>query len=323
MGGKILAAVIAGRLQGWTWPERWLVVGLTTPQAAATLAATYVGLSLGLYGDDVVNAVLVVVVVSLVVSTAITTYAAARVPTPVSERAPVGRRVLVGLPDASGPLLRIASLLAEADSGTVQIVRVHLGGSDTLGESQQLTNLAAETVEELGGEASSAVRLDLSVTSALRAAASELEVSAVLVQGMLPLRLGGGFHSPVASGLSVRCPAPVLVVHPGAAPVARILCRVGDDDEAGQSGLAQAVARRLAAAADVSLVSLTGAAPGPVTSGDVVVLTAAFARSPAGRELVTGVTDASGWVVVTTEARLGGSATLLRGGLVGSEVGGA
>ena len=42
---------------------------LTTPQAAATLAATTVGFEIGLFDESVVNAVLVLILVSMIVST--------------------------------------------------------------------------------------------------------------------------------------------------------------------------------------------------------------------------------------------------------------
>ena len=45
------------------------MLGLTIPQAAATLAATVVGFNIGLFDQSVVNAVLVLILVSIVVAT--------------------------------------------------------------------------------------------------------------------------------------------------------------------------------------------------------------------------------------------------------------
>src|SRR4029077_2401627 len=47
LGGKALAAVIAGRAFKFTWPEVGVMSGLSGPQAAATLATTLVGAKLG------------------------------------------------------------------------------------------------------------------------------------------------------------------------------------------------------------------------------------------------------------------------------------
>src|SRR6185436_17283440 len=72
MGGKIIAALLTRPLLGATPAEASVVYGLTTPQAAATLAATTVGFQIGLFSESVVNAVLVLVLVSVIVATLVT-----------------------------------------------------------------------------------------------------------------------------------------------------------------------------------------------------------------------------------------------------------
>ncbi len=59
LGGKALAAVIAGRVFHFTWPEIGVMSGLSGSQAAATLATTLVGTRLGVFDERTVNAVLV------------------------------------------------------------------------------------------------------------------------------------------------------------------------------------------------------------------------------------------------------------------------
>ena len=71
LGGKALAAVIAGRTFRFTWPEVGVMSGLSGSQAAATLATTLVGAKLGLFDKQTINAVLVVILASLVVTPAL------------------------------------------------------------------------------------------------------------------------------------------------------------------------------------------------------------------------------------------------------------
>jgi Kef-type K+ transport system membrane component KefB len=68
LGGKAVAALAAKPVLGFTWPQAGVLFVLTAPQAAATLAATMVGFDLGLFGTRVVNAVLVVILVSVVLA---------------------------------------------------------------------------------------------------------------------------------------------------------------------------------------------------------------------------------------------------------------
>jgi Kef-type K+ transport system membrane component KefB len=68
-GGKLIGSWLARPLLGASPAESWLMWALTTPQAAATLAATSVGFEIGLFDESVVNAVLVLILVSMIVST--------------------------------------------------------------------------------------------------------------------------------------------------------------------------------------------------------------------------------------------------------------
>jgi hypothetical protein len=71
------------------------MTSVSVPQAAATLAATIVGLEAGLYGEDVVNAVMVVVAVSLILTSIGTTPFAPRIRPPREEHRRVAEAVLL------------------------------------------------------------------------------------------------------------------------------------------------------------------------------------------------------------------------------------
>jgi Kef-type K+ transport system membrane component KefB/mannitol/fructose-specific phosphotransferase system IIA component (Ntr-type) len=62
--GKFGGAWIAQRVFGYSTAEGVLMFGLSVPQAAATLAVTFVGLEIGLFDEAVVNAVIVMILVT-------------------------------------------------------------------------------------------------------------------------------------------------------------------------------------------------------------------------------------------------------------------
>ncbi|MWV39223.1 cation:proton antiporter [Natrialba sp. INN-245] len=72
------AAWIVSRIQGYTANERAVIFGLSTGQAAAALAITLVGYDAGLFGDSVLNAVVLMLLVTALVSPWITERAATR-----------------------------------------------------------------------------------------------------------------------------------------------------------------------------------------------------------------------------------------------------
>jgi Kef-type K+ transport system membrane component KefB len=122
IGGKTLASGVARVGLGFSPPEALLMLGLTVPQAAATLAATVIGFNIGLFDQSVVNAVLVLILVSIVAATLIVDRAKVRVPAPSTATQALGKRVLVALDDAhQAPLgFAIGARIAAPDSGVVR-----------------------------------------------------------------------------------------------------------------------------------------------------------------------------------------------------------
>jgi Kef-type K+ transport system membrane component KefB len=123
LGGKAIACWTAGTWLGFSRPQRAAMYVLTAPQAAATLAVTLVGFEIGLFGTTVVNAVLVLILVSIVASALLTEKVIQWLP--ARRGAPrLGAKVLVLTP-ATGPsdaAIRAATLLSRPDGGHSDLV---------------------------------------------------------------------------------------------------------------------------------------------------------------------------------------------------------
>jgi len=65
--GKFMGAWSTKLLFGYNRDEGLTIYGLSVPQAAATLAVTFVGLEIGLFGEEMVNAVILMIVVTVFV----------------------------------------------------------------------------------------------------------------------------------------------------------------------------------------------------------------------------------------------------------------
>ena len=122
IGGKGLAVVIAKRPLHLTGNETLLMLGLTIPQAAATLAATVVGFNIGLFDQSVVNAVLVLILVSILLATLTIDRVKAVVPVPDMKDRGIGKHVLVALEDSHQAKVgfAIGSSVAGPDGGIVR-----------------------------------------------------------------------------------------------------------------------------------------------------------------------------------------------------------
>ncbi len=124
LGGKMIAAQLTRPLYHATPAQALLTFSLTTPQAAATLASTTVGYQIGLFGESVVNAVLILIFASILVATLVAESQVKKVERPGrAVRAP-GERVLVTVVDidAAPNVLQMAHELAADEGGVVESV---------------------------------------------------------------------------------------------------------------------------------------------------------------------------------------------------------
>jgi Kef-type K+ transport system membrane component KefB/mannitol/fructose-specific phosphotransferase system IIA component (Ntr-type) len=120
--GKFAGAWGAKMAFGYSRDEGLAMFGLSSPQAAATLAVTFVGLEIGLFGEAVVNAVIVMIVVTVFLGPwLVERYG--RAVALQEERRPYDpreapRRILIPIanPATADALLDIAFLLREKNS---------------------------------------------------------------------------------------------------------------------------------------------------------------------------------------------------------------
>jgi Kef-type K+ transport system membrane component KefB len=119
LGGKAIACWLAGSLLKFSRPERAAMYVLTAPQAAATLAVTLIGFEIGLFGTTVVNAVLVLILVSIVAAALLTEKVIEWMPARAAGTPPLGAKILV-ITSSTGPTdaaVRASTLLARPDGG--------------------------------------------------------------------------------------------------------------------------------------------------------------------------------------------------------------
>lgn len=170
LGGKAMAAAVAGRGFRFGGAQVGVMFSLTVAQAAATLAAVSVGTSIGLVGDDVLNATIVVVIVSLIAASVTASRFAPRVPAAVEEKA-LGAAVVVPVDEAEAAarVVGLARRIAEPDGGVVLPIHVL---EDARGE--QAAAAARRTAREI----------DAAVRGVGLEAEPSLVVARSLVQGV-------------------------------------------------------------------------------------------------------------------------------------------
>jgi Kef-type K+ transport system membrane component KefB len=204
--GKAIACWVAGARLGFTRAERVAMYVLTAPQAAATLAVTLIGFEIGLFGTTVVNAVLVLILVSIVGSALLTERVKAWIPAQLGVRR-LGARVLVVSP-ASGPsdaAVRAATLVARPDGGHSDLLIARSASEEPLERAE--LRAVEKRVARLGFDGHIRTEVDdlpHAVSKALLAAEHSLvivdEPSFESVPGSIPLLVVGPQVSLVFDG---------------------------------------------------------------------------------------------------------------------------
>ncbi|HMK11374.1 MAG TPA: cation:proton antiporter [Acidimicrobiales bacterium] len=171
IGGKAIAAMLCRPVFRYSWNEVGSVFALSVNQAAATLAATFVGYEIGLFGTTVVNAVLIVIVISVILGSVSAARFAPRLPVPPIDTSRLGRRVMVVIDEQSDSVVetQLASWLADADAGHVVPLLVHLAWDGPVDESR--VEALDESLAGRGFDTKVIVRVDRSESDAVANAA--------------------------------------------------------------------------------------------------------------------------------------------------------
>jgi Kef-type K+ transport system membrane component KefB len=228
--GKATAAWLTGRLFDLGQAEVGLLFSMSVAQAAATLAATVIGYDVGLYGEDVVNAVMVVVAVSLILTSVGTNRFAPAIPPPVGERRRAGETVLVPvLDDLDGlqDVLRLGGDLAAPAGGFVQpLVPVTSARGSDIDAGREKRSEVDRLLRQLGGDAETMLRVNRSVSTGLHQAAIEIDASLLLLGWPGPddlrARIVGATYSEIVAATSV--PVAIAALHPRPVSGRVVLC---------------------------------------------------------------------------------------------------
>ncbi len=320
LGTKWLAAWAAARLFRFDPSRRSVMFALSGAQAAATLAATIVAFDLGLFGEQVVNAVLMVVLVTVVVTSWTANRSAPRVERDGGVPARLGRAVIVPVanPEAAPNLIRLAVRVARADGGHVVPLHVVTSpGSEEVSKGRQLMAEVEAMVRRLGAEVDGIVRVDTSVASAVVHTVAESDGSLVLVGWKVESKARDRLLGTILDDMVGHAQAPVAAAWLPRPEFDRVLLDLGDlgggsPDAVVATGLAVALAKASApglvkAAENVAIPAgwMATAAPWDalLRPGDLLVAAGSL-RAATVRQLIGDHPDV-GIVVVTSAARTG------------------
>jgi Kef-type K+ transport system membrane component KefB len=187
---KWLAAQSTRLLFGYSADQAWMLFGLTVPQAAATLAAVLIGYSVGIFGDEVLNgAILMILVTCLAGPLVVERYGrrvALRVERAAFEPSRAPERILVPLanPETAPMLMDVAFMVRNPKSSQpifpLAIVRDEPDVQAGVAAGEKLLVHAVVHAAAAAVPATPMVRVDRNVASGILRAVRERMISTII-----------------------------------------------------------------------------------------------------------------------------------------------
>lgn len=218
---KVVAAVGVAAIKGYSRNATGVLVGLSVGQAAAALAITLLGFEAGVFAAEVLNAVVVMILVSAIVSPWVTERYGRRLATEgeaaTSPPEPYDPRILLPLTQAAELQRRLLDL-AFALKDDPSLTPVHLltvlspdASDEELAAAERELDRAAETGSEAEVPVKIETRIDHSVASGIAHAAVETRADLVLLGWGGEISLKGHVFGTIIDQVRDRTTDPVLV----------------------------------------------------------------------------------------------------------------
>ena len=232
---------------------------LSFGQAASTLAIAQVGLTLGMFEQNVVNSAVLAIVITAFITSYATRFFASRVPPVVVDRPPIGQQVLL---DARGSSSEISSLvafaggLARPDGGLV--IPFGVTGDTPRSDVRAAVDRAAAEAAADGLDGDGMLRVGDSFTSATINLVTELDASLVLLAWDGPKWAADYLFGNDIDGVGQASPVPTIAAHL-IRPWNRIIVQLGQPRTAWQREdveLTADVVRHLREGTDIELIVL-------------------------------------------------------------------
>lgn len=235
VGSKVLAVYPTRAVTKLTRSEIGLMVGLTTAQAAGALAAAIVALDIGLIGVTEVNAVVLVILLTCVLSGALTERFARSIPRPDRPTPKIGKTVVVPIADSNRAqqLVEVAAAIARRDSGVVVPLTV-LNFDAAPDEVERLRDELTGEVESValgsGADLRSMVRIDVTASAGMLHTAIESGASSILLGWKGYAARSSSYFGEDTDAIITLSPVPVLVCRPADLAPSRVVLDVIDRD---------------------------------------------------------------------------------------------
>lgn len=189
--GKSAAAFLAAKGFKYSRDEAWAMFGLSAPQAAATLAAVFVGFEIGLFDEAIINGTVAMILVTCLIGPSLVEKYGRRIVLQ-QEAAPLDsterpQRVLVPLanPATTASLISLAMMVRRRTSDQALYPLTVASGDGSVethvAASERLLATAVRQAASANVPVIPITRVDLNIANGIQRALTELRISSVII----------------------------------------------------------------------------------------------------------------------------------------------
>ena len=190
IGTKLAASKITQKIFNYSKAEGWIIFGLSTTEAAATLAATLVGLRLGIIGDEILNGVILLILVTCILGPTIVQkfgreVALAEEQKPYDpEEAP--QRILIPLanPETSSGLMELALMMKDKSNEPLfplTVAKQDMQVESRIAAGEKMLQKAMEYAVAADTPVTPLTRVDVNIANGIARAIHETRISDVII----------------------------------------------------------------------------------------------------------------------------------------------
>lgn len=187
---KWLAAFASAKIIGFSNDQAWVIFGLTNSQAAATLAAVFVGMEIGLIGEEVLNGAIMMILVTCIIGPTVVQkygYRLADVDSLDSEaKSEIKQRILVPLsnPTTSDRLIEFAANLRLQEKSPIfplQVINTYIDAQTQRERANKILETASSHIHAVNSESSPVIETNLNVAEGIRSAAEKNAATDIVI----------------------------------------------------------------------------------------------------------------------------------------------
>ncbi|REL37885.1 cation:proton antiporter [Rhodohalobacter sp. SW132] len=187
---KWMAAFASAKILNFSNDQAWVIFGLTNSQAAATLAAVFVGMEVGLIGEEVLNGAIMMILVTCIIGPIVVEKFGHKLTDDISDgsdaKPKVNQRIMVPIsnPVTSDRLIEFAANLRIKGSNPIyplSVINTYVDAASQRERAQKILDTASHHIHAVNSAANPVIETNLNIAEGIHLAAEKHAITDIVI----------------------------------------------------------------------------------------------------------------------------------------------